>query len=230
VIEVIDINDNSPTFEQQRYEIGLSEASASGTVIPLPIPSDLDGPKYGIKTYRIFSRYPEFELRTTSSSSGSSLPNLVLVGAVDRERVGSYTLTLAVIDGGTPPLTGTTSIVVVIEDVNDNTPVFESTSLSIVVAENESVSRVLIRATATDADLGLNAVMDYVFDKETQTIYGKQFSVDPTSGDVVLAQKLDYERQTTYRLVLLAVDRGSSPLTGQVILNIKVSVTYGQLC
>ena len=56
-----------------------------------------------------------------NSSSGELM---VGTGAnLDREETNTYTLTVLAIDKGSPPMTGTATVKVTIEDVNDASPV-----------------------------------------------------------------------------------------------------------
>lgn len=55
-------------------------------------------------------------------------------------------------DGGTPPKSATASVVVVIQDVNDNDPVFSPAQYEVELAEDEPPGTPLVTLTATDAD------------------------------------------------------------------------------
>ena len=43
---------------------------------------------------------------------------------LDREQITDYTLIVGVEDGGTPPLTATANVSILITDINDNSPTF----------------------------------------------------------------------------------------------------------
>lgn len=55
-------------------------------------------------------------------------------------------------DGGTPPRSATASVVVVIQDVNDNDPVFSPPQYEVELAEDEPPGTPVVTVTATDAD------------------------------------------------------------------------------
>lgn len=77
-----------------------------------------------------------FSLDATSGILRTSKP-------LDRETVAKYELVVQAIDRGTPELTGVASITVVIDDVNDSPPQFDSTTtdgrVRLFIAENSPV-------------------------------------------------------------------------------------------
>ena len=58
---------------------------------------------------------------------------------------------------GTPPLTGSGSVRVVVEDVNDHSPEFDRSVYVAVVEENQLPGTFVIQTSATDLDEGDNA-------------------------------------------------------------------------
>lgn len=57
---------------------------------------------------------------------------------------------------GLPPLTGTGTILVVVNDANDNRPVFDYEKFDSIVLEDSPVGTVFARITASDDDVALN--------------------------------------------------------------------------
>ena len=55
-------------------------------------------------------------------------------------------------DGGTPARSATASVVVVVQDVNDNDPVFSPAQYDVELAEDEPPGTPVVTVTATDAD------------------------------------------------------------------------------
>ncbi|KAK7005338.1 protocadherin alpha-3, partial [Biomphalaria glabrata] len=60
---------------------------------------------------------PEFRI-----DAGTGVLSLVV--PLDRETVPSYTLHIVAQDGGTPMLSSTATVTVVVADLNDNAPIF----------------------------------------------------------------------------------------------------------
>ncbi|KAF8571388.1 Cadherin domain protein [Paragonimus westermani] len=98
-------------------------------------------------------------------STGMGKPYLTVTGPLDRETCDIYAFTLVAVDGGdrntaTPnlpnrALTGSVNIVIHLEDVNDNRPVFDSAQYTAKVIENSMTVNV-IEFTVVDKDIGEN--------------------------------------------------------------------------
>lgn len=139
-----------------------------------------------------------------------------------------YKFWLVAEDGGEPRRSGSVEVVVILTDVNDHSPVFASSSLEARVRENSAVGTVVCRATASDADDGLNAALRYRFTAETTRQHGATFDIRPDTGAVVIVGALDYERLSDYSLYVMAIDRAgaddddSSSLTGMISIVVHV--------
>jgi protocadherin Fat 4 len=76
---------------------------------------------------------------------------------LNREEISELTLELLALDSGTPRLTGTGTLRVIVEDVNDNEPTFENDVYFLTTEENVEVGTALDTILAVDGDFGLNA-------------------------------------------------------------------------
>jgi protocadherin delta 1 len=146
-VDVLDINDQTPTFIDQSSSavnlvtITLPESSAAGSQFALPTAHDADSPAFGVQRVDLFpvearSTFALLRRRSPTVTSSSSQLQLVLTEALDRELVSQYHLTIVATDGGQPPLSATCSVVVVVSDVNDNDPIFQQSLYSADVSEN----------------------------------------------------------------------------------------------
>ena len=61
------------------------------------------------------------------------------------------------LSSGTPPLTGSGTVRVIVQDLNDHSPHFERQMYATAVMENLPVGTSVFQAVATDLDSGLNA-------------------------------------------------------------------------
>lgn len=117
----------------------------------------------------------------------------------------------------------TQSLLLLVEDVNDNTPVFKPYQSSILVKE-DSKPGIVATLEATDADEGAYGQVVYHL-QEVETDVPK-FSISTYGGKAVvrLTGSLDYEKQTLHQLKVLAVDRAKQGRvnTGTAALLIKV--------
>ena len=52
-VEVLDQNDNSPSFTQSQKRLTILESATIGTHLSLPQATDLDGPEFTVKRYEL---------------------------------------------------------------------------------------------------------------------------------------------------------------------------------
>ncbi len=99
------------------------------------------------------------------SSTRFSIDNTGLLrttGQLDREAQSSYTFTLTVSDRCSGcALSVTTTVRVIVTDVNDNSPIFTSNPATIQVSEDLPHNSVVAEYRATDADEGSNAIIEF---------------------------------------------------------------------
>lgn len=72
---------------------------------------------------------------------------------IDREEKDTYRLTLVAVDRGTPPLSGTATVNILIDDVNDCRPEFINPIQTVSVPESIEPGTIIAEVTAIDRDL-----------------------------------------------------------------------------
>lgn len=226
VVEVEDINDNSPVFPQTNFTLDVNENRPVGTRFPLPSAVDDDSRFFGVQTYTAIHSSSDseakFQLSVSEHEDGTKPLMLLLRDRLDRESCDAYVITVIAFDAGSPPKSASMVVSVSISDANDNSPLFESTSYEVTVSESRApnLSSPLVTVHATDPDLGKNGEVRYSFADYTEADYGRVFSIDFVGGDILLRSKVDYERQRAYVLTVVASDLG----TGSLSSFAKVSV------
>ena len=217
-VTIVDLNDNSPVFTEHTKALPLSETSPLGIVCSIRRPSDEDSPRFGIQRYELLNGMDTFELKT----EGTQDLQILLTAPLDYETVKSYTIELVAYDGGSPPRSGSLRIEISVLDANDNQPRFESASYEITVDENLPLETPIIRVTATDADSGSNGEIVYGFSDETADVYGELFTIDTSTGDVIVVGNLDHEQHESCGLTVTARNRNPESLvvTTEVRVNI----------
>uniref|UniRef100_A0A3B5A9H7 Cadherin domain-containing protein n=1 Tax=Stegastes partitus TaxID=144197 RepID=A0A3B5A9H7_9TELE len=128
-VAIVDLNDNTPTFVEKSFSLNISESSPTGEHFLLPLALDADTGSNSVKTYRL-SPNEYFSLDVQSGGEHSASAELVVLKALDREKQAVIKLSLAAVDGGKPPNTGTVEINVNVLDVNDNTFLYKCVTLS----------------------------------------------------------------------------------------------------
>ncbi|KYN09067.1 Cadherin-related tumor suppressor [Trachymyrmex cornetzi] len=216
-ITVLDINDNAPIFLDSPYLAHVMEnmvPPGSGFVKQVKA-YDADSPPYNDQV-RYFLKEGDTDLFRINASTG----DISLLRPLDRELVPEYTLTVSAMDTGSPPLTGSGIVRIVVLDVNDHSPEFARQDYKATVVENAPAGTWVIKPHATDKDEGFNAKISYnlLGDK------AERFSADPDTGEVFTMVPLDREQTAVYYLTLVA--RDSSPTEPRAsAVNLTIYVT-----
>uniref|UniRef100_A0A3Q2Z2V0 Cadherin domain-containing protein n=1 Tax=Hippocampus comes TaxID=109280 RepID=A0A3Q2Z2V0_HIPCM len=150
-VEVVDINDNSPSFPQSEINIKIAENAVVGTRFSLENADDSDVAINDIQSYALRPSN-DFKLEIQSQPGGPKFIEMILQKPLDREREESLTLMLIASDGGEPHRSGTVRIHISVLDANDNAPVCTQPVYKVDVPENSPAGTVIIRVSANDAD------------------------------------------------------------------------------
>ncbi|XP_040200860.1 protocadherin gamma-B1-like isoform X37 [Rana temporaria] len=205
-VDVMDINDNPPTFSKNIFDIGISEAALPGVRISLGHAEDPDLGTNSVQIY-VINVNEYFTLGQKITDDGIESPELILEKPLDREKQSIYELVLTAIDGGQPPKSGTALIQIIVLDINDNFPRFNKATYKISLNENIPVNSLVLQLKAEDEDEGSNAQITYLFRDIPKSIYSV-FTIDPVHGDIKVIGTLDYEVKKRYELTVEAKDGG----------------------
>ncbi|XP_010212718.1 PREDICTED: protocadherin Fat 4-like, partial [Tinamus guttatus] len=204
-ITVTDVNDNSPVFGVTSTTINILENVTAGTTLINVSATDADEGFNGFVVYVLKGG----EGKTDIDSSGL----ILLEKELDRETQEIYNLTVIASDQGQPVLSTALNLTVIVDDVNDNPPVFGANRYEMSVFEDEVVGRTLLTLSATDLDAGANALVKYGIVNQLPSSLLPVFHVNLTTGQLSLNQPLDYETVKQYELEVEASDGGQPSLS-----------------
>ncbi|XP_053422639.1 protocadherin beta-9-like [Nycticebus coucang] len=205
-LRVRDINDHSPVFRNKEMVLKILENTPKGTTFRLERGQDSDVGLNGIQNYTINSN-SVFHVKISDSDEGMIYPELVLDKALDWEEQKELTLTLTALDGGYPPRSGTSTIRIVVLDINDNAPQFAQALYEAHTPENSPVGSLIVKVSAEDVDSGVNAEVSYSFFDAAEDI-PTTFQINSFSGEIILRELLDYELVKSYKINIQATDGG----------------------
>ncbi|KAG8191614.1 hypothetical protein JTE90_018546 [Oedothorax gibbosus] len=211
------INRDMPVFPKQYYNVSVSESLRSKSAILTVL---ADSPEGRQLIYSIVdgNTHEDFGVNFTTDPGSSNGPCIIyVVEELDYETTQEYHLTIRATDS----VSGAYADVIVyvnIEDVNDNSPVFEKSFYTASVSEAVSFGTSVLRVNATDSDSGNNQRVQY-FIIGNATTY---FHVESTEGIVFIKQSLDRERLATHDFLLMATDSGSPGLSATTTIHIDV--------
>ncbi|XP_062869869.1 protocadherin Fat 3 [Trichomycterus rosablanca] len=146
-IEIMDVNDNAPSFSEDVYNVLVSEDAAIGETVTRLLAEDLDSQLNGRITYSILRGDPgnQFWINPVSGL-------LKVNKALDREKIPSYRLSVQAFDSGSPAMSTTVSVNIEIADVNDNAPAFSPANASAVIQLNKPVGTSILTLSVSDKD------------------------------------------------------------------------------
>ena len=220
-ITILGVNDNQPECPAIN-PINVSENSTDGYEIIQLEATDPDRGVDGVLSYQL--------VEGVSSLFEVTPGGLVrLIGdSLNREVVPEYLLGVEACDSGTPQRCCQFNLTVLIEDVNDNPPVFNSSSYSFNLDENVAtdISPVLV---ISDIDEGSNSELARVeIDPDsfsTRTGCFDRFSVrrGPENTIILSTSGLDFEMASTCDFQVIAYDAGVPSLSGRAAITVTVN-------
>nr|XP_046174912.1 protocadherin gamma-C5-like isoform X6 [Oncorhynchus gorbuscha] len=220
-IEIQDINDNLPVFQSNRNVLNIAEHTLPGARFRLESAQDPDVGSNSLRTYTL-SKNEHFVLDIKTNKDGSKVSELILEKILDREKQSVHSLLLTAVDGGNPPRSGTAEIIIRVQDINDNAPIFEESGYDIQVVENTRPGTVVVTVKAVDRDDGVNREIVYSFGPHTSESLQNLLTVNPQTGEIKVKGEIDYEARNSFKMDVLATDKGIPPMQGLCTINVEI--------
>lgn len=199
-------NDNSPYFLENLYTFNVTENTQFDFTITAVDP-DSDPIIYSIASYCV-SNALEIDIFTGQVSS---------IKTLDRETTPTCTLVLTASDS---THSANTSVLINVEDLNDNPPAFISPSYNITISEIYPVNATVLTVEATDVDIGTNGVITY---RITGGNVNNSFAISSQGGAITVAAPLDFETLFWYNLTVIATDGGDPRQTGTALVYVTLT-------
>ena len=206
VVDVTDVNDNDPTFEEALYSKSVAEDIPLGSEILVLTASDLDS---GINSELRYSFVDKSSLFEIDSFSGS----IRTLDHLDYETTKTHQLTISVHDSGSPPKSSSTLLMISVQNIDDEAPIFSKDSYTFYIHEEEPLT-IVGSVNATDSDTSSSVL--YSLDPRQNP--GNSFTISPYSGVIQALRSLDREVKEIYSLLVLARSTSSQ------VSSVEVSV------
>ncbi|KAI4879797.1 hypothetical protein NFI96_008842 [Prochilodus magdalenae] len=132
-IQVTDVNDNPPLFDQQEYTQVIPEVIFPGSFVLQVTARDKDQGPNGEVQYSILQN---LETHSGWFSIDAVTGIITTLTQLDYEMDPAPSLIVVATDRGRPPLSATAVVKVILQDINDNEPVFESKFYNASLKEN----------------------------------------------------------------------------------------------
>ncbi|NXB83039.1 CAD22 protein, partial [Vidua macroura] len=211
IIKVQDINDSEPRFLEGPYIGSVAELSPVGTSVMQVMASDADDPTYGSSARVVYSVLEGEQHFTVDSKTGVIR---TAVADLDRETQDRYEVVIRATDmaGQLGGLSGSTTVTIVVTDVNDNPPRFPQKMYQFSIVETAPVGTAIGRVKAEDSDVGENTDMTYQVKDEEGVEMFKVTTDSNTQEAVITVQKpLDYESKKVHTVVVEALNKFVDP-------------------
>ncbi|XP_077869083.1 protocadherin-like wing polarity protein stan, partial [Saccoglossus kowalevskii] len=128
ILDIEDYNDNEPIFSQNiYYRDDVVEGSPVDTSVLALTTTDADSIALTTIQYEFVSGNDDDLFKIDQPTETIQIKNIIDLDA-GSDDPASYILVIRAVDGGTPELSGTTTVNIVMEAVNDHDPVFGATS------------------------------------------------------------------------------------------------------
>lgn len=223
-IVLTDVDDHVPKFNKPDFQISLPENLEQDTPLPrlsiLVIDEDL-GPnsRYNLSLKNVKNAEGVFAVTPTHGEGRTPVVVKVINSKAldyDVEDENLRTLIFDLIATVNGEDLASTRVTVHLEDANDNSPQFNQTTYNLNVAENSKVGFKITNLTATDKDAGDYGKLSYMI----KGFGSDYFYTDSKTGGVYVKRNLDYEKQKSYSLTLVATDGGNRETNANLFINV----------
>ncbi|XP_074912396.1 protocadherin gamma-B5-like [Buteo buteo] len=234
VLEVSDVNDNAPVFEEAAYSAYVAENNAAGAPVLRVRARDADAGANGRVSYW---------LAGGSAGAAGAAPYVSVEarsGAVyaqrsfDYEQCREFAVAVRAQDGGAPARSSTATVRVFVLDRNDNAPrvlwpaagagagagAAPGAAPFEVVPRSAEAGYLVAKVVAVDADAGRNAWLSYEL---VQAPEPALFRVGLHSGEVRTARAVSERDAAKQRLVAVVKDHGQPALSATATLHVVLA-------
>ncbi|XP_029049380.1 cadherin-87A [Osmia bicornis bicornis] len=211
-ITIRDVNNNAPVFPHDLYTASIPEISPIGTVVEEVTATDADTGINAELIYRI--QKGAFDDFTINETTGV----VTVFRKLDYDNKNTYHIEVIALDKGTPSLTGTTTLMINVENSNDKAPYFTPETQRAEVTEDTPIGTVFTTLKATDPDSASLEALNFAIsepitaiDRNGQRVNDSKsfkdfFAVDRATGQVSVVRPLDRDAAATISITIVVSD------------------------
>ncbi|XP_074924354.1 protocadherin beta-16-like [Chelonoidis abingdonii] len=222
-VQLSDINDNPPVFNESSYVMYLKENNPPGLLIGTVRAADLDTEQNAKVTYSALPGNIGDLPFSSSISINSENGKVYALQSLDYEQRRDFQVTVRAADGGPPPLSSEVIVRVVIIDENDNAPFIlyplqnSSSPANDLVPRSAEAGSLVTKVVAVDGDSGQNSWLSYQLLKATDP---SLFTVGLQTGEVKTSRPITSPDSVKQKLIVLVRDNGEPPRSTTSTLNV----------
>uniref|UniRef100_UPI0030F9982E protocadherin beta-8 precursor n=1 Tax=Pan troglodytes TaxID=9598 RepID=UPI0030F9982E len=213
-IEVVDVNDNAPEFEQPFYRAQISEDSPISFLVVKVSATDVDTGVNGEISYSLFQASDEISKTFTVDFLTGEIR---LKKQLDFEKFQSYEVNIEARDAG--GFSGKCTVLIQVIDVNDHAPEVTMSAFTSPIPEN-APETVVALFSVSDLDSGENGKISCSIQEDLP------FLLKSSVGNfytLLTETPLDRESRAEYNVTITVTDLGTPGLTTHLNMTVLVS-------
>ncbi|NWW44489.1 PCDC2 protein, partial [Pedionomus torquatus] len=224
-VEISDINDNPPRFEEPVYSVYIPENNPIDTLLCTVKATDPDVAENAYVSYSLLDGKIEGLPAASYVSIKSDSGNMYAVRSFDYETLREFQVVVQAQDAGIPPLSSTATVCIYVVDENDHAPQIlyptsTNTSAALEMIPRSAYAGYLVtKIIAIDGDSGQNA---WLFFHLVQTSDPGLFRVELHTGEIRTTRKLGEDSTPTFNLTVEVRDNGDPPMSSSVAITVAV--------
>nr|XP_033488387.1 protocadherin alpha-C2-like isoform X1 [Epinephelus lanceolatus] len=217
IVRVLDVNDNAPKFEKDKYNVDVMENSPIGSLIIKLNATDLDEGSNSeiVYSYSLYTSERTQQMFNLNPENGE----IRVKEMINYEDVKLYEMEVIASDKGPNSLSGQCKLTIQVTDMNDNHPEISIKSFQSPIKENEPIDTVIAVVSVSDKDSGDNGVVDLHIPDNMP------FKLRESSDnyyELVVSEPLDREKVPEYDVTFTVTDRGSPPLSDNETMTLEL--------
>ncbi|XP_023244632.1 protocadherin-like wing polarity protein stan isoform X2 [Centruroides sculpturatus] len=218
LVNILDVNDNDPKFYTSLFQESVIENVPIGHSIVRVQAYDADDGVNSQIVYVIQSKIPDMSV-TINKDSGW----IVTTRELDREERSNYEFSVVASDQGQPSRSATARVIIRIQDINDNDPIFDPKVYEASVSEIDPPGTPVVSVTATDRDEDPRLIYQIT----NGNVRGRFNIISQNrQGLISIAQPLDYKLEKRFVLTITATDSGGRTDVATVYVNVTDANTH----
>ncbi|NXN40980.1 PCDC2 protein, partial [Rhinoptilus africanus] len=224
-VEISDINDNPPRFEEPVYSVYIPENNPIGALLCTIQATDPDVAENAYVSYSLLDGEIEGLPVASYVSIKSDSGNMYAVRSFDYETLREFHVVVQAQDAGIPPLSSTATVYIYVVDENDHAPQIlyptsTNTSAALEMIPRSAYAGYLVtKIIAIDGDSGQNA---WLFFHLVQTSDPGLFRIELHTGEIRTTRKLGEDSTPTFNLTVEVRDNGDPPMSSSVAITVAV--------
>ncbi|XP_049898387.1 protocadherin alpha-3-like [Epinephelus moara] len=224
-IEISDVNDNRPHFDQNPLQFYLVENNVAGNSIFSVSATDKDLNDNAAISYHIVREGSQSDVMSFLNINPDN-GHISALKSFDFETVKTFQFQVVATDSGTPSLSNNVTVNVFILDQNDNAPVILYPVSSNGSAEgveeiprNVNAGHLVTKVRAYDADIGYNGWLLFSLQEVTDH---SLFALDRYTGQIRTLRSFTETDEAEHKLLILVKDNGNVSLSATATVIVKL--------